>query len=238
MPRVWSALLPDACRPAQKMLTAADATEVQAKAAIRAVAQEVVRAGHVCSAAVAKLQATLDGSDTGNTVQIAEHVAEHHAQGYVAVEPLGGHDAAAAAATEAAVPAATLERSVDIHMGSVDTPVGSLDARPQLTSNGGQDHIVSASHALKSSVEQDSHPASLPGFVPQSGHQINASDVAFANETDDGYIGLENQSAVIAADTDVPRTVAGYVAAAESSDSQGSLPEIDSGEYSDSSSDQ
>ena len=232
MPRLWSALAPGACTPAQTSGTATSveaSQQLQAKAAGLAMAQEVLQAGRVCSAAAAKLQATLDGSGAGNG-QPAEHFAEHHSQQQMADPSEGGYDAAAAAAAAAPV-------------GSLHDPVGSLQATTNLDGNGGQDLSVLIHGVQKSTTGNHARDGLGVGPVQQAAlHQASVSGAMLA---DDGYLSLGHQPVVtgksdagkgLATDAQMPQIVQGYVAADESSDSQGSLPEIDSGECSDSSS--
>lgn len=231
MPRVWSALAPDACKPAQKPGTSTSveaSQQLQAKAA--SLAQEVLQAGRLCSAAAVKLQA-LNESRAGNG-QSAEP-SEHHPQ--QADCSTGGHDAmpaAAAASTEAALEAAA--------------PVGSLEANRILDSDGGQDMSVPAHNVQKSVTGNHAHDRLDARPVQQPAlHQVTVSGAVLANEADDGYLSLGHQSQMtgksdavkgLAGDKQIPETVQGSMAVAESSDSQGSLPEIDSGESSDHSS--
>ena len=239
MPWLWSALAPGACTPAQQpgSATAAEASQqLQAKAA--GLAEEVLQAGRLCSAAAAKLQATLEGSGVGDG-QPAQHDAERHPQQQRADSSDGGHDAvaaAAAASTEAALEAAA-------PMGSSHAPVGSLEATTVLVSNGRQD--MSLHNVQKCVTGNHAHDGldARPALQPAP-HQVTVSGAMLADEADDGYLSLGHQSLMtgksdaakgLARDKQIPETVQGYMAAAESSDSQGSLPEIDSGESSDSS---
>lgn len=237
MPRVWSALLPDAGKPAQQPVTAADASELQAKADSRALAQEVLQAGRLCSAAVAKLQASLDGTNAGDAAQVAPHAAHYHAQQQLADWSHGKGGAVAAAPSEAAEQAAGPEGSLDMPMGSADAPVLSYDAK--LTSSSGPGESVPACDALMVAAGYNAHPGSLASPVLPSGPvQDGASAAMLTKAAEDGYISLENQSVAIGIDKQEPQVIEGYMAAAESSDSQGSLPDIDSGQSSDSSSSQ
>lgn len=239
MPRVWSALLPDACKPAQQPVTAADTSELQAKASSQALAQEVLQAGRLCSAAVAKLQAALGGSNAGDDAQLEAHAAHHHAQQQLTDWSKGKDGAAAAAATGAVEQAACPERSLDTPLGLIDTRVLLHGAPPKLTSSSGQGGIAPAGDAVMVAAEHHAHPGSLASPVAPSGPLPESVSAAMlTREADDGYISLENQSVAIATDKQIPQIVQGYMAAAESTDSQGSLPGIDSGESSDSSSSQ
>lgn len=253
MPRLWSPLAPHACKPAQTATgTAADALrQQQATAASLAMAQEVLQAGRVCSAAVAKLQASLAGSDVANRGQPAVHAPEQPLEQQMADYVNGGHDtapAAAAALTEAALAAAAPLASLHALGGSVGAPAPSLEALATLISNGGQNTSVPAHAAYKSSAGIHAHGGigTSPGVQPGP-PQGNEGGGMLATGADDGYISLEHQSATMdrsdtgkepTADTQMPQMVEGYMAAAESSDSQGSLPDIDSGESSDNSSSQ
>ena len=234
MPRLWSALAPGACLPEQKAgtaITVETSQQMQAKAAGMAMAQEMLQAGRLCSAAAAKLQATLDGSGAGDG-QPAEHAAELHPQQHVA-EGNDGTAAPAVASTNVALAAAA-------PMGSPHASVGA--ATTNLDSNG-QDVSVAAYNVQKFPSGDHAHE----GFGPKSVQQPARDSVTVSGAmlADDGFLSLghlpvmtgkSDASKELAIDAQIPGTVQGYPAAAESSDSQGSLPEIDSGESSDSSS--
>lgn len=235
MPRLWSALAPGACLPEQKAgtATAMEASQqLQAKAAGIAMAQEVLQAGRLCSAAAAKLQATLDGSGAGDG-QPAERAAELHPQQHVA-EGNDGTAAPAVASTNVALAAAA-------QMGSPHASVGGATANPN--SNGGQDVSVAAYNVQKFPSGDHAHDSFGLKSVQQPARE--SVTVSGAMLADDGFLSLGHlpvmtgkfdASKGLATDAQIPGTVQGYTAAAESSDSQGSLPELDSGESSDSSS--
>ena len=241
MPRLWSALAPDACTPAQKpgTATADDASrQLQAKAAGLALAQEVLQAGRLCSAAAGKLRATLDGSGAACHGEAVMHAAEHHPQQQKADPSDGGRHAAAAASPEAGLAAAP-------PVGSLHPPLGSLSATSNVDSNGGQDKSVPALHVQKSATGNYAHDGFGMPVQQPAPQQETESGSMLADDADDGYLSLGHQPVMagkpgadkrLATDTQIPQTVEGYMATAESSDSQGSLPEIDSGESSDSSS--
>lgn len=245
MPRLWSALAP--CTPAQKPGTAlaVDASpQLQAKAAGLAMAQEVLQAGRLCCAAAAKLQATLEGSGAACDGQPVMYAAEHHPQQQMADPSDEGCHAAATAAAAAATPEAALAAAVRV--GPLHASVGSLDATSDIDSNGGQDRSVPARNVQKSIIGNSAHDGFGAMPVQQLAPQlVTVNGAMLADEADDGYLSLGHQPVLVgksdadkrlATDTQIPETVQGYMAAAESSDSQGSLPEIDSGESSDSSS--
>lgn len=244
MPRLWSALAPDACTPGQThgTATAADnSQQLQAKAAAQAVAQEVLQAGRLCSAAAAKLQAALDGSGAACNGQPAAHAAEQNPHQQRVEQSHGGHDptAAVAASPEAALVAAA-------PVGSLHAPVGSAGPPPsQLLSNVSKDMSL-IWDARISAAGNHAHDGINPRPELQPApQQANVSNAMLVDEADDGFISLEHQPGTAgksdagkqpAADVQIPQIVEGYMAGADSSDSQGSLPEIDSGESSDSSS--
>lgn len=243
MPRLWSALAPDACTPGQThgTATAADnSQQLQAKAAAQAVAQEVLQAGRLCSAAAAKLQAALDGSGAACNGQPAAHAAEQNPHQQRVEQSHEGHDPTTAVA---ATPEAALAAAAPV--GSLHVPKGSVNSPSKLVSSIGRDMPV-IRDAQNSAAGNHAHDGinPRPELQPAS-QQANVSDAMLTDEADEGYISLGHQPGIPgksdagkqpAADLQIPQTVEGYMAGAESSDSQGSLPEIDSGESSDSSS--
>lgn len=244
MPRLWSALAPDACTPGQTIgtATAADTTQqLQAKAAGRAMAQEVLQAGRLCSAAAARLQAAFDGSGAPCDGQPAAHAAEHHPHQQRGDYSHWGHDPTTAVAA-AASPEAALAGAAPV--GSLHVPVGSVNSPSKLVSSVGKDMSV-IWDAQKSAAGNDAHDDISPKPEMQSApQQANVSHAMLTDEAGDGYISLGHQPRTAgksdagkepAADLQIPQTMEGFMAGAESSDSQGSLPEIDSGESSSSS---
>lgn len=245
MPCLWSALAPDACMHGQTAGTAeaADTSQqLQAEAAARAMTQEVLQAGQLCSAAAARLQAALDGSGAACNGQPAAHAAEHGPHQQRGDHSHGGHDPTTGAAAAAASPDVALAAAA-APVGSLHVPVGSANSPSQSLSTIGKDMSV-IQDAPKAAAGNHAHDGINPRPELQPAAQkANVTDAMLTDEADDGYISLGHQPGTAgksdagkepAADIQIPQTVAGYMAGAESNDSQGSLPEIDSGESSDS----
>lgn len=252
MPKLWSAVMPAAdSRPQQQQLPlvasdslAADETEVLANAAGTAAARDVLRAGQVYATAVAKLEAALGEqgtvpapatADTSNVNLLVETRASSQQQmnGSALHGLANGMAAAAGQATGVtASHAATL---------SAATPM----SRSGLSSLGAQEGTTAVPDV--SSLNTSIGTPAGAGALEHEKHALQQSsslaDAAAPVQSDamdeDGYISLEQEhSATLKAaapDAQQAKSAAAVslLAGAESSDSQGSLPEIDSGDSSD-----
>ena len=250
MPKLWSAVMPLTPRPESKTDAAVGACKMQSNAATMAVAQEVFQAGQLYSAAVAKLQSTLTGAGTAGDSpaarqQQASSDAARHGQ-QQAVDVAGHrHDSAVAGAVARAT--ASTEDTV-----AAATPAGAPQthpAAPNLSTHQGVEGalLLQARETPSSSTAEQAVDEGGPVRpVPQAAQQTaDQSEMMPPAEAGDGYISLEqhsiasnrnNVSSGMSLDMQRPHTVKGYIqTAAESSDSQGSLPDIDLGESSDSS---
>lgn len=242
MPKLWSAAVPATPRPESTADTAVEASKAQSDAATMAIAQEVLQAGQLYSAAVAKLQDILTesgtASDSSAAKQVPADVARYGQPRTVDVAGQRHHSTAAGvvagatASTEAALAAVTPLGAPQAH-----------SAAPNLFATQGHERasLLQAREApVAAHAADESGPASHMPQVTQP-----AADGAMRPaEVDDGYISLEQHSMALdrtdasngmSMSVQKPDAVKGYIqTAAESSDSQGSLPEIDSGESSDS----
>lgn len=252
IPKFWSAVTP-ASPSSQQHTQPPSAASAAADAVGTAAAQEVLRAGQVYTAAVAQLEATLAGVGTGAGVGTAADPpaaerngirageggvsGEHEAigsvsQGLKGVSAAGqatGITAAPAATTTAAAPIGKVDQGVtganrySVTVGTVSkAPNGVLDAA---AAGAAADAVGDHSNARQQVSGAFEAPAAMD------------TDVA----EEDGYISLEQghatawKSATSGAQQPKSAAAASLLERAESSDSQGSLPEIDSGESSDSS---
>ncbi len=218
-----------------------------------AAAQEVLRAGQVYTAAVAKLEAALVGVKAGvgvgtvadppapaaerNGMRAAEGRVSGEHEAFVSVSPgLNGVSAAGLAAGVTAGPAPTMTAAAPI--GKADQGVTGAD-RYSVTVNKAPNGVLDAAAAAAAATD-------AVGDHSNARQQLSGPfDAPIAMETDvaeeDGYISLEQghttawKSATLGAQQPKLAAAASLLERAESSDSQGSLPEIDSGESSDSS---
>ncbi|DBA67897.1 TPA: hypothetical protein ACH3X2_014105 [Trebouxia sp. C0005] len=248
VPKFWSAVTPasPSIQPHSQPPTAASAQAVDAVGT--AAAREVLRAGQVYTAAVAKLEAALAGSAAGAGVgTVADAPAaeingrvsgEHEAIGSVS-QGLKGISAAGPATGVTAAPAATMTAAA---------PIGKGDQR----GTGADQYSVTVSTVSKApNGVLNAAPAGAATGGAAGDHSIarqqvsGACDAPAAMEADvaeqDGYISLEQgraaawKSTTSGAQQPTSAAAVSLLERAESSDSQGSLPEIDSGESSDSS---
>ena len=217
-----------------------------------AAAREVLRAGQVYTAAVAKLEAALAGSGVGaragvgkdadppaaerNGIRAAEGrvSGEHEAIGSVS-QGLTNISAAGLAAGVTAGPAPTMTAAAPV--GKVDQGVTGADWYNVTVDNVNKapNGVLDAATAADTIGDHSNARLQVSG----------AFDAPAAMETDvveeDGYISLEQghatawKSATSGPQLPKAAAAASLMERAESSDSQGSLPEIDSGESSDSS---
>ncbi len=208
-------------------------------------AREVLRAGQVYTAAVAKLEAALAGTGAGvGTVAdpppAGRHgrvCGEHEAIGSVNPD-LNGVSAAGPATGVTAPPAPTMTAAVPI--GKVDQGVTGADRYSVTVGN-----VKKAPDGVLNAAAVAAAAAAVGDHSNAQQQVSSAVDAPAAMETDvaeeDGYISLEQghatawKSATSGAQQPKSAAAASLLERAESSDSQGSLPEIDSGESSDSS---
>lgn len=222
-----------------------------ADAAGTAGAQEVLRAGQVYTAAVAKLEAALAGGGAGagtvadppaaegDGIRAAEGrvSGEHEEIGSVS-QGLNGASAAGLATGVTAGPAPTMTAAAPI--GKVDQGATGADRYSVTvgTVNKAPNGVLDAAAAGAA--------AGAVGDHSNARQQVSGVfDAPAAMETDvveeDVYISLEQghatawKSATSGVQQPKLAATASLLERAESSDSQGSLPEIDSGESSDSS---
>lgn len=242
MPQLWSAIAPMA-QPApvaeptplgqypsqQQQLNGVSDTavihDVVADAAGTAAAREVLKAGQVYTAAVAKLEAALGGSatlpaqPTAVKADINMPAGEVTNQQQLAAQTYQGLNGIAAA----------------------DAATGlTANAGATATENGKQCSLPPAPGPGKLPTALAS-PAETSTAAQQQGSGVANATVPMQSDAmeEDGYISLEQQSVVAlnsaVSDAQQATAASSLLTTAESSDSQGSLPEIDSGESSDSS---
>lgn len=234
VPKLWSALAPvshAAAPPRTSPTGQAAATETAASATA---AREVLKAGQVYAAAVAKLEASLtqDGGAQAVTDAASPSAAmPRQQQDGSGIIP----KAAQQGPTHTAQPAADTVNEV-----SSSIPVGSLDA-PQAAWPDNSTAVP-----LQPTVP-GAKPSRLPEALLQAQPVASAAaerDAAVGITENDGSLSLgheaisssQNASMPLPQPTQPAATASAYLsAAAESSDSQGSLPEIDSGQSSSSS---
>ncbi len=218
-----------------------------------AAAREVLRAGQVYTAAVAKLEAALVGVGPGagpgtvadppaaerNGIRAAEGRVSREHEAIVSVsQGVNGVSAAGPATGVTAPPAPTMTAAV---------PIGKADQG----GTGANRYSVTAGTVNKApngvlDAAAAGAAADAVGDHSNAWQQVSgAFDAQAAKQTDvaeeDGYISLEQgnttawNSGSSGAQQPKLAAAASLLERAESSDSQGSLPEIDSGESSDSS---
>ena len=255
IPKLWSAVMPASPSIQQhtQLPTAASAQADNSMAGDgvgTAAAREVLRAGQVYTAAVAKLEAALVGVKAGvgvgtvadpsapaaerNGMRAAEGRVSGEHEAIVSVsQGLNGVSAAGPATGLNAPPAPTMTAAV---------PTGKADQG----GTGADQHSVTIGTISKAPNGVLNAATGAVGDHSNARQQVSSAvDAPAAMETDvaeeDGYISLEQghatawKSATSGAQQPKSAAAAGLLERAESSDSQGSLPEIDSGESSDSS---
>ena len=246
MPKLWSAVAPAASKPVIKPVTASDVVKGQDAAGI-AVAQEVLKAGQVYSAAVAKLQATLTGSGVASQPQPALQQGDPSAALRHDPRLEDGINARPEKTAADAVAGATV--SVDPTMAATASH-GPYNGTNQGAQHGAAAFATKAPAHAK--IARHADDRTFDSAVLHSSQQAaDANGVTPHSDADDSYISLHHHAKVVdgnvtvvdrsAIKTEVPLKIQNstavksiYSAGAESSDSQGSLPEIDSGESSDS----
>lgn len=225
MPRLWSALIPESYiiqQPASATPVISEQQPEQSAAAASA-AQQVLAAGQLYSQAIQKLDAALKGGSQ-NAVE--------HGVGLIA-------EAGASPPAETQPSSALLPEQQIVGEDSVDNAVlQELSALPlaqhgeatsmDMTANEPDQHTVTA--PARQEVEA-SFSKSLQNGLSSVHQDAQGGSEA---EADDGYISLMSNAQValpkgklLQADAD---NIIGLLAGADSSDSQGTLPDIDSGE--------
>lgn len=222
MPRLWSALVPQSYIQ-QPPVTANAMQQLPAESeAAASAAKQVLAAGQVYNEAVRQLETALKGNKPGQDEQSAAH------------DISNGADAA---------PAADVDHSVDMTdrlMASqamqVDNPAVSQqkgEAQPPERTFSKASGVLAEHSAV--SDQEPATAAAVNTVLPENvdtGLQENndSSKMIVENSTDDGFISLLPEHSLSRRSEPASGKVVSMLADAESSDSQGSLPEIDSGE--------
>ena len=249
MPKLWSAVMPPAQpkpqqQPAIVSEQAVTETGVSHDAAGTAAACEVLKAGQVYGAAVAKLEAALRKPSTAAS-QLAAAEAGIRTED---VNRHSGEQQRSEAPRQGLSSMADIANAVKLTSGAAAkvtaaTPAGEVSpgiGQPAVSAS----ETTIAPTGLQAPVGVSVHRAG--NCVLQSGAGVAGADAQSQSdgmlEENDGYIRLEPtpSPAVTTATLSEQQAVvqgatAGLLSTAESSDSQGSLPDIDSGESSDSS---
>ena len=248
MPKLWSAVMPPAPpKPQQQPAIVSEQAVADAgvsrDAAGTAAACEVLKAGQVYGAAVAKLEAALRAPSTAAS-QLAAGEAGIRTED---VNRHSGEQQRSEAPHQGLSSMADIANAVKLTSGAAAivtaaTPAGEISpgiGQPAVSAS----ETTIAPTGLQAPVGVSVHRAG--NTVLRSGAGVAGADAQSQSDgmlEEDGYIRLEPRPlpAVTTATMSEQQAVlqgarAGLLSTAESSDSQGSLPDIDSGESSDSS---
>ena len=213
MPRIWSALIPESYVQQEPNTTGASQQQPLESKAAASAAKQVLVAGRVYNEAMQQLETALKGNVNSTVSQHAALSAEGAAPH---VDP--------AAQTEQ--PVATMDPALGqqpVEISAQSTDVQAIE-QPE-------------THTTKlTATEMPVVQEHLPEESQHERAHVQADGMGTSQEAeaklDDGYISLLPSSGLPAGRNLQPETsqAVGMLADAESSDSQGSLPEIDSGE--------
>lgn len=214
MPRLWSALVPESYVQ-QPPVTDSSVQPVESEAAASA-AKEVLAAGQVYNEAMRQLETALRGKDSGrNGTGGASHVTKNAAS--AALEPLADRPVHVPDQTTCAE--ATSMKPLPIHV-----PYQAVEQPESI-------HRQVESHLTNRSAVQPHEPAQQQLEAADLKHNHVSTEQKVEDRMDDGFISLLPISG-LASSMQVEHKldqVVNMLADAESSDSQGELPDIDSG---------
>ena len=215
MPRIWSALIPESYVQQEPNTTLASQQQPLESRAAASAAKQVLVAGRVYNEAMQQLETALKGNVNSTVSQHAALSAEGAAPH---VDP--------AAQTEQ--PVATMDPALGqqpVEISAQSTDVQAIEQPETHTTK------LTATELPVVQNHLSEEPQHEPADVQDEAYGMGTSQEAEA-KLDDGYISLLPSSGLPAGRHLQPETsqAVDMLADAESSDSQGSLPEIDSGE--------